>query len=90
MNAKIASKIIAARITPVLFTIINSTQTGYVKGRFVGEAARSIIDVMDYTKRQNIRGILLFTDFETAFESLDRNFVLKCLSVFGFGPSLIR
>ena len=70
--------------------IITSTLTGYVKGRFIGEAATSIIDVMDYTKEQNIPSILLFIDFERAFDSLDWNFMLKCLNVFGFGPSLIR
>ena len=90
VDAKIASKVIAARIIPVLPEIITSTQTGYVKGRFIGEAVRSIIDVMDYTKEQNIPGILLFIDFEKAFDSLDWNFMLKCLNVFGFGPSLIR
>ena len=73
VDAKIASKIIAARIIPVLPEIITSTQTGYVKGRFIGEAVRSIIDVMDYTKEQNIPGILLFIDFEKAFDSLDWN-----------------
>ena len=40
--------------------IIHTNQTGYVKDRFIGEAARSIIDVMEYTKQQNIPGILLF------------------------------
>jgi len=90
MDAKIASKVIATRIIPVLPKIINSTQTGYVKGRFIGEAARSILDVMDYTKKQNIRGILLFIDFEKAFDSLNWNFMLKCLNAFGFGPGLIR
>ena len=90
VHAKIASKVIAVRIIPVLPEIIISTQTGYVKGRFIGEAVRSIIDVMDYTKEQNIPGILLFTDFEKAFDSLDWNFMLKCLNVFGFGPSFIR
>ena len=90
VDAKIASKVIAARIIPVLPEIITSTQTGYVKGRFIGEAVRSIIDVMDYTKEQNVPGILLFIDFEKAFNSLDWNFMLKSLNVFGFGPSLIR
>ena len=33
VDAKIVSKVIAARIIPVLPKIINSTQTGYVKGR---------------------------------------------------------
>ena len=41
-------------------------------------------------KKQNIPGILLFIDFEKAFDSLDWNFMLKCLTVFGFGPSLMR
>ena len=51
VDAKIVSKVIATRIIPVLPKIINSTQTGYAKGRFIGEAARSILGVMDYTKK---------------------------------------
>ena len=39
VDAKIVSKVIVARIIPVLPKIINCTQTGYVKGRFIGEAA---------------------------------------------------
>ena len=90
VDAKIASKVIAARIIKVLPEIIHTNQTGYVKDRFIGEAARSIIDVMEYTKQQNIPGILLFIDFEKAFDSIDWNFLLKCLDAFGFGPTLIR
>ena len=51
-DEKIVSKVIAVRIIPVLPKIINSTQTGYVKGRFLGEAARSILDIMDYSKKK--------------------------------------
>ena len=65
-------------------------QSGYVKGRFIGEAARSILDVMDFTKKENIPGILLFIGFEKAFDSVDWNCMLKCLNVFGFGPNLVR
>ena len=60
VDAKIASKVIAARIIPVLPDIITSTQTGYVKGRFIGEAVRSIIDVMDYTPYPKMAAILVF------------------------------
>ena len=56
----------------------------------MGKAARSILDVMEYTKTVNIPGILLFIDFKKAFDSLEWNFMLKCLETFGFGHSLIR
>ena len=46
------------------------------------------MDVMDNTKKQNIPGILLFIVFEKAFDSIDWEFMVKCLDVFGFGPSL--
>ena len=45
---------------------------------------------MEYTKTVNIPGILLFIDFEKAFDSLEWNFVFKCLETFGFRHSLIR
>ena len=88
VDAKIASKVIAARVIKVLPEIIHCNQMGYVKGRFIGEAARSIIDVMDYTKKENVPGLLLFIDFEKAFDSIDWEFMLKCLDVFEFGPSI--
>ena len=56
-------------------------------GRFIGEAARSIIDVFKTTKY--IPSILYFIDF-VAFDSIDWNFVLKCIDAFGFWPSIIR
>ena len=39
VDAKIASKVIATRVIKVLPEIIHCNQTGYVKGRFIGEAA---------------------------------------------------
>ena len=56
VDAKIASKVIATRVIKVLPEIIHCNQTGYVKGRFIGEAARSIMDVMDYTKNKTYQG----------------------------------
>ena len=57
VDAKIASRVIAARIIKVLPEIIHANQSEYVKGRFIGEAARSILDVMDFKKKENIPGI---------------------------------
>ena len=41
IDAKIASKVIATSVIQVLPEIIHGNQTGYVKGRFIGEAPRS-------------------------------------------------
>jgi len=53
---KIATKVIAIRIGEVLPKIIHSSQTGYVKGRYIGESISTISNVMSFTKTQNIRG----------------------------------
>ena len=45
---------------------------------------------MDHTKNTNIAGMLLFIDFEKAFDGLEWNFLVKSLEIFGFVPSLIR
>ena len=77
VDAKIASKVIAARIIKVLPEIIHTNQTGYVKGRFIGEAARSIIDVMEYTKQQNIPGILLLIDLKRHYHRSNNYFIIN-------------
>ena len=58
VDAKIAFKVIAARIVKVLPEIIHGNQTGYVSGRYIGEAARSILHIMEYTEKMNISGVL--------------------------------
>ena len=65
------SKVIAARVKKVLIpSIIHYNQTGYVKYRFIGEAIRSIFDIMGFTAKENIPGLLLFIDFQKAFDTV--------------------
>ena len=84
---------ISARIIKVLPTIIHFNQTGYVKGSYTGEAAKSILDIMTYTKQASKSGVFLFIVFEKAFDSIvsiEWNFLLISLNCFGFGSNLIR
>ncbi|KAL9950435.1 hypothetical protein ACROYT_G042930 [Oculina patagonica] len=90
VDTKIMSKVIASRIKNVLPEIIHHNQTGYVKDRFIGETVRSIYDVMDYTVEENIPGLMIFIDFKKAFDSVEWDFLLKCLEAFNFGPDFIR
>ena len=45
---------------------------------------------MDYAKANKLPRILLFIDFEKAFNSLKWTFLERCLNQFGFGPDFIR
>ena len=56
--------------------IINSDQTGFIKGRYIGEKIRLISDVMDYAKAENLSGILLSLDFKKAFDTLQNGRIL--------------
>ena len=69
VDAKIVSKVIAERMKRLLPGIIHHNQTGYIPGRNIGENIRSILDIMSFTQAKNLPGLLLFIDFEKAFDS---------------------
>ena len=64
VDCKIATKAIAERIQPFLPTSIQSDQTGFIKGRYIGENIRLIEDKVEHTKLHNIPGILISLDFK--------------------------
>ena len=66
VDAKIMSKVIAARIKNVLPSIIHHNQTGFIKDRYIGETVRSIFDIMELTVEENIPGLMIFIDFQKA------------------------
>ena len=84
MDYKIATKTITLRIEKVLPHLINPTQTGYVKGRFIGEGIR----LMEYTKYKDIPGVAVLLDFEKAFDSVEWNYIQKFLEATNFGRIL--
>ena len=87
---KIASKAIASRLKAVLQNLVDNDQTGFLKGRSIAENICLINNVISYTESKNIPGLLLFVDFEKAFDTIEWAFVEKTLHHFGFGSSLIK
>ena len=86
VDYKILSKLLAMRVEKYLPNLIHTDQTGFVKGRYKGQNIRLLSDVMDYADYKTLPGILLFVDFEKAFDTLEWNFITKTLEVFNFGP----
>ena len=76
---KIAAKSIANRIQATLPKLINNDQTGFIKGRFIGENIRLIESIINYTANTNIPGLILLLDFKKAFDTLEWPFIEKTL-----------
>ena len=90
VDYKIATKVIANRVKKILYKIINCSQTGFLKGRYIGENIRLLFEIIEHAEEQEIPGVIFFSDFEKAFDSIDHEFLLKCLKHFNFGDSFIN
>ena len=88
IDYKIVTKTIAGRISKILPKLIHEDQTGYVKGRNIGQNIRLVKDIMKITALENIPGMAIFIDFKKAFDSVDWNFLANVLEAFNFGPQI--
>ena len=87
---KILTKALSFRIRNVLPNIIHHNQSAYVDGGYIGDTIRIIQDIMNYTDQQQLSGMLLFIDFQKAFDSIEYNFIIDTLNAFNFGENMIR
>ena len=71
VDLKIGTKALALRLQDVLPYVINDDQTGFVRGRTIFDSIKIIQDLMNLTKKFKLEGILLFIDFEKAFDSIE-------------------
>lgn len=87
---KLLSKCISRRIQNFLPHLIHRNQTGFIKGRYIGDSIRVIQDIMAYTLDKKLSGLLLFIDFEKAFDSIEWKFIWKALKRYNIGDYLIN
>jgi len=89
IDYKILAKAIGQRIESILSSIIHSDQTGFIKGRFIGQNVQLLNDIMEYTEAKKLPGILLFIDFRKALDTIEWNFIHKSIELYNFGPKWI-
>ena len=85
---KLASAGIANKLKTVITKLINTDQSGFISGRYIGENTKLVYDLMQFVEEKNIPGLLLLVDFEKAFDSVSWVFIHKVLKFFNFGPSI--
>jgi hypothetical protein len=74
---KILAIVLANRLQKVIDELISKHQSAYIKGRYIGTNARTILDIFEYCENRNYGGILLFLDFQKAFDSVEWNFIFE-------------
>lgn len=90
VDYKILAFTLANRLHKVMGKLIGSQQTAYIKGRFIGNNIRTVLDTLEYTRKFNMSGLLLCLDFKKAFDSLEWPFMISVLRKFNFGDSFIK
>ena len=85
---KIATKCIAKRLEKVSLILIANDQTDYVRCRYIGENVRLISDIIDYYEKVGIPGIIIFLDYEKAFDTVEWTYIQAVLGKMNFGPTL--
>ena len=87
---KIITKALARRVAIVANRIIKDDQTAFIKGRYIGENVRLALDIINFAQENKTQGLLLFCDWEKAYDSVSWAYLKCSLQKFGFGPNFLK
>ena len=78
------------RIYGLLPKLVNYNQSGFIRGRNIGDNIRLMFDIIDYVNRKKEPGAVLSIDLCKAFDSLKWSFIFEMLKLCGFGSKIIN
>ena len=84
VDYKIIEKVIAERIQKVIHKLIHTDQTGFISGRRMAVNIRKILDIMEYSRKENIPLFCLNLDYLKAFDRCEVGSILASLQYFNF------
>ena len=79
-------------MNPAMNHVIGIEQNGFVPARFIAENNMLLHEIIEYTKKHYTKkgGLLLFLDFEKAFDRVDHDFMLQVLDRMAFPSEFIN
>lgn len=90
VDYKLIARVIAKRLAPALNSVVDSSQTAFLPERWIGDNVSAHLEEIHYLEEVKEPGVLVFLDFEKAFDRVDRDYTALCLQRLGFGPCLLR
>ena len=81
---KIIEKVIANRMQPVMKTIINEDQQGFMENRRIVKNIRRIFDIITVADNENLPMYILQLDWSKCFDKIESCAIQKLLEYYGF------
>ncbi|CAI5969000.1 unnamed protein product [Closterium sp. NIES-65] len=86
---KILAKVVATRMKAVLDQVISKEQFGFLPGRRLTDVVSLVADLIETAKNEDSDWYLLLIDFEKAYDSVQRGFMLETIAKLGFPPRFV-
>ena len=80
---KIAASVLASRFAAPLSSVIDSPQTAFLPGRWIGDNVLAHLEEIDYLMAAQEPGVIVFLDLAKAFDRIDRAWLLRSLEALG-------
>ncbi|CAI5469664.1 unnamed protein product [Closterium sp. Yama58-4] len=87
---KLLAKVVATRMKAVLGQVISKEQYGFLPGRRLTDALSMVADMIEAGRNENRDWYLLLIDFEKAYDSVRRGFMVETVAKSGFPPRFVR
>ena len=90
VDYKLVEKVLANRLKPALYEIINDDQKGFMKDRRITSNIRRILDLIEFTDHEDIPGLVISIDFLKCFDRIETSALINAMKYFQFGNDFIK
>ena len=87
---KLIEKCLANRLKPVLSSLINEDQKGFLTGRSISCNIRRVLDMIGHVDMEDAPGVILQIDFMKCFDRVEIGALVKSMEYSNIGGSFIN
>jgi hypothetical protein len=89
-DSKIITKALSVKVSKVLDSILDVSQTAYIPGRSVADNLRANFFMKNHCIKKNLDSVLISLDAKKAFDSVDHKYIEVTLRAYGFGDGFVN